>query len=224
MVDASTTTRRSTMDTQRNDRTSPLFRITSGGVGATVWVRPSRPGDLPAVEAMVRRSSADTLHRRFHGPFGTIARRELRRMVRSTPAHRSWVAVATGGVRGVVSLVLDHEGQAEVALLVEDEWQRHGVGRQLAEEAMVEACSLRLREVVAFIQAENWQARAFFASVAPEATACFEGGDVIVRIPVPARVRRAPGPRAASPAYGAILGRDPHRLTAPSDRSTARTG
>lgn len=178
------------MDTQRNDRTTQPFRVAAGAARATVRVRPSQPGDLPALEAMVERSSADTLYRRFHGPYGAIARRELRRIARSTPDHRSWVAVAAGGVRGVVSLVLDDTGAAEVAFLVEDDWQRHGVGRRLAEAAMVEAGRLRVRELVAYVQAENWRARSFFLGVAPGASARFEDGDVVVRIPVPAAVRR----------------------------------
>jgi N-acetylglutamate synthase-like GNAT family acetyltransferase len=151
---------------------------------AHLHVRPARPSDLPLLEAMVGRSSSDTVYRRFHGALGNAARAELRRISRPSPEHRSWVAVGRGGVRGTVTLAFAADGQAEIALFVEDDWFRHGVGRALAHAAIAEANRLGVREVVAYIQPENFRAREFFRSVAPGASSKFEHREVVVRIPV----------------------------------------
>jgi GNAT superfamily N-acetyltransferase len=152
---------------------------------AHLHVRPARPSDLPLLEAMVGRSSADTVYRRFHGALGNGARAELRRISRPSPEHRSWVAVGRGGVRGTATLAFSADGEAEIALFVEDDWFRHGVGRALAAAAVSEAGRLGVREIVAYIQPENFRAREFFRSVAPGATSRFEHREVVVRIPVP---------------------------------------
>lgn len=165
--------------------TEPL-RLVAGPVVANLRVRPARPSDRSALEAMFGRSSDDTLYRRFHGPMGSLAKREIHRISQPTAEHRSWVAVAAGGVRGTATLVLDRDGTAELAFVVEDDWQRHGVGRALAVAVLEEAARLRVPTVVAFVQAENWRARQFFRSVAPEADARLEDREVVVRIPVAA--------------------------------------
>jgi N-acetylglutamate synthase-like GNAT family acetyltransferase len=151
---------------------------------AHLHVRPARASDLPLLEAMVARSSADTVYRRFHGVLGQAAKAELRRISRPSPGHRSWVAVGRGGVRGTVTLAFAANGEAEIAVFVEDDWFRHGVGRALAQAAVEEASRLGVREIVAYIQPENFRAREFFRSVAPGATSKFEDREVVVRIPV----------------------------------------
>jgi GNAT superfamily N-acetyltransferase len=115
---------------------------------------------------------------------GSVAKHEIHRISHPTAAHRSWVAVATGGVRGTATLVLAADGIAELAFVVEDDWQRHGVGRALAAAVLAEAARLRIPTVTAYVQAENWRARQFFRDVAPEADARLEDREVVVRIPV----------------------------------------
>ena len=100
--------------------TNQLLRLVDGPMVTNLRVRPARVSDLAALDAMVERSSADTLYRRFHGPFGDTAKKELRRIVRPSADHRSWVAVAKGGVRGTATLAFGADGVVEVAILVED--------------------------------------------------------------------------------------------------------
>lgn len=164
---------------------APVLRLVHGAAAASLRVRPARRSDLPALEALVARSSADTLYRRFHGALGAAARRELRRISRPGADHRSVVAVAAGGIRGTATVVRLGPDAAELAFLVEDDWQRAGVGRALADALVEEARRMGVTELVAVVQPENWRARAFFRAVAPGARAAFEGGDVVVRIPVP---------------------------------------
>jgi GNAT superfamily N-acetyltransferase len=100
------------------------------------------------------------------------------------------VAVGHGGVRGTATLAFGANGEAEIALLVEDDWHRHGVGRALAEAAVDEAGRLGVEEIVAYVQPENFRARDFFRSIVPGASSKFEDREVVVRIPVPAATNR----------------------------------
>src|SRR5262245_6240572 len=131
-----------------NPTRHPVLTLVAGPAVATLTVRPARPSDLPLLEAMVDRSSPDTLYRRFHGALGAGAKRELRRISRPSPRHRSWVAVGRGGVRGTATLAFGADGEAEIALFVEDDWIRHGVGRALADAVVREAAELGVREIV----------------------------------------------------------------------------
>lgn len=179
-----------------------VLTLVSGPALAHLHVRPARPSDLSLLEGMVARSSPDTVYRRFHGVLGAAAKRELRRVSRPSPDHRSWVAVARGGVRGTATLAFGRDGEAEIALFVEDDWARHGVGRVLAEAAVEEAARLGVREIVAYIQPDNFRAREFFRAIAPGASSKFEDREVVVRIPVPA----AEGHRER-PSFRADVGR-----------------
>jgi len=157
------------------------------GAGA-VRIRPARPTDEPLLLDLIERCSPDTVYRRFHGVFGTVARKELRRVANPTYAHRSWVAVEGGEVRGTVSLVRDRRGDLEIAILVEDAWGHRGLGRRLVEAALRDAARQGATEVVAWIQAENQRAIGFFRTVVPGATGAFVDGEVLMRLPVPAAV------------------------------------
>jgi N-acetylglutamate synthase-like GNAT family acetyltransferase len=189
--------------TAGSNRPTPALTLVPGAAPATVHVRPARPSDQALLEALVERSSADTVYRRFHGVLGAAAKRELRRIARPSPDHRSWVAVGRGGVVGTATLAFGSNGEAEIALLVEDDWQRHGVGRALAESVVEEAGQLGVEEIVAYVQPDNFRAREFFRSLAPGARSKFEDREVVVRIPVPVPANR----REVSPFRGADAGR-----------------
>jgi N-acetylglutamate synthase-like GNAT family acetyltransferase len=166
----------------------PVLRLVAGAAVAHLHVRPARRSDRVAIEAMLDRTSPDTLYRRFHGMLGAAGiRREVGRMTNPTRLHRSWVAVGRGGIRGVGTLAFGADGRTEIAFLVEDDWQRSGVGRALAEVVIGAAGELGLRSVDALVQPDNWRARSFFKALSPEAKARFEDGEVVVAIPIEAR-------------------------------------
>lgn len=156
-------------------------------------VRPARPGDLPALTALTERCSFDTLYRRFHGATGTPLRRELARAATAADGHRSWVAVADGEVRGIATLAQGRSGDVEVAFLVEDGWQRRGLGRALARRLRAEASGAGHRDLVAMVQADNDRAIRFVRAVAPGTSVRFDGAaEYRLRIPVGASRSVAP--------------------------------
>lgn len=150
---------------------------------AGIDVRPARPGDLPGLQAMVERCSPDTLHRRFHGVVGSGARRELERIAHPTGRHRSWVAVdGDGDVHGTSTLAWGHDGEVEVAFLVEDDHQRRGLGRALAGVAAEEARAAGVPQVEAIVQPDNRRALRFLRAVAPGLSMRFADGSTVATI------------------------------------------
>jgi GNAT superfamily N-acetyltransferase len=150
-------------------------------------LRASRPGDLESLRAFVARCSPETLYRRFHGTGPYAISRELARIASPTKAHRSWVAVEGEEVRGTASLARSRSGATEMAVLVEDQWFRRGIGRALVGELIAHAERTGVDTVTAWIQADNERALRFIRAVAPHASIRFVGGaEFEARLPVAA--------------------------------------
>ena len=153
-----------------------------------VQIRPARPADAAALERFFDRCSPESRYQRFHGATGPTVRRELARITAGSPDHRSWVAVdARDGrtIRGTATLARGHDGEVEVAFLVEDGWTRHGVGRRLFGEMALHAEAEGLESLVARVQGGNERARRFLRTVAPGARTRFLGaGEFELDLPV----------------------------------------
>ncbi|NJQ04340.1 GNAT family N-acetyltransferase [Streptomyces lonarensis] len=114
---------------------------------AGIVLRPAGPAELAAAGAMHDRCSEESLARRYHGPPGE-ASRYLPHLL--GPHHGRSVAAwsADGRLVGLGHLLWDGD-EAEVALLVEDAWQRRGVGTALLSELLALAALSGRRTVYA---------------------------------------------------------------------------
>src|SRR5262245_20292250 len=181
------------------DDWSSYRRVMEMPTGMTI--RPSAPGDGPALHALVDRCSAGTLVRRFHGGGVGPAHREMDRVAQHAATHRSWVAEADGEIHGAGTLAWagPDEARAEVAFLVEDAWFRRGVGRGLYAAIAAEARREGIA-VSASVQADNERAIRFLVGVAPGARPRY-AGDGLVEVtfpPAPAVVPSAPAVAAVA--------------------------
>jgi GNAT superfamily N-acetyltransferase len=94
----------------------------------SLHVQPLVPDDLPAVGAMTARCSRQTIFHRFHGFI------DLPTYLASllTSEQMTVLAWSQGCCVGLASLAPSPQGH-EVGVLVEDRWQRQGVGAALLE-------------------------------------------------------------------------------------------
>ncbi|MCS0635649.1 GNAT family N-acetyltransferase [Streptomyces sp. LP05-1] len=121
--------------------------------GDRITVRRAGPDDLPAARAMHDRCSDRTLGLRYHGPVAD-ADRYLGHLL--SPRFGRTLAAETAGGRLVALGHLLWDGdETEVALLVEDDWQRRGVGAALLERLVALATEARCESVYAVTQASN---------------------------------------------------------------------
>jgi ribosomal protein S18 acetylase RimI-like enzyme len=131
-----------------------------------IWLRPPGGRDLPCLAAMWERCSLATRIGRFHAPVRDIPASYLATVL-SDPATsllagpgRGDAAVAGPGRAGAVvvalaSLIPGDGGSAELGVLVEDAWQRRGIGRRLVTELIAGASDRQITEVTASVLAQN---------------------------------------------------------------------
>ncbi|MDH6141930.1 RimJ/RimL family protein N-acetyltransferase [Kitasatospora sp. GP30] len=121
--------------------------------GAELTVRRAVPQDRAAALAMHHRCSTETLRRRYHGPVAD-ADRYLAHLL--DPRHGQTLAVETadGELVALAHLLWDDDS-AELAVLVEDAWQRRGLGVDLLRRMAALAAEAGVATVYAVTQAGN---------------------------------------------------------------------
>ncbi|MFF7449471.1 MULTISPECIES: GNAT family N-acetyltransferase [unclassified Streptomyces] len=121
--------------------------------GNDITVRRADVGDLEAAKAMHERCSTRTLGLRYHGPVGD-ADRYLNHLLSPRFGRTLAVQTTSGRLVGLGHLLWDGD-ETEVALLVEDEWQRRGIGSELLRRLVRLAVEARCESVYAVTQASN---------------------------------------------------------------------
>ncbi|WP_223832682.1 GNAT family N-acetyltransferase [Streptomyces venezuelae] len=121
--------------------------------GNSITVRRADTADIEAAKAMHERCSPATLDKRYHGPVHD-ADRYLNHLLSPRFGRTLAVRTASGRIVGIGHLLWDGD-ETEVALLVEDEWQRRGIGGQLLGRLVAMAVEAGCESVYAVTQASN---------------------------------------------------------------------
>ncbi|MCM2430159.1 GNAT family N-acetyltransferase [Streptomyces sp. RKAG337] len=121
--------------------------------GNEITIRRAGPEDLPAARAMHDRCSPATLAQRYHGPVPD-ADRYLKHLLSPRFGRTLAVETASGRLVALAHLLWDGD-ENEVALLVEDDWQRRGIGAELLRKLVGHAVEAGRGSVYAVTQANN---------------------------------------------------------------------
>ncbi|WP_425246304.1 GNAT family N-acetyltransferase [Streptomyces sp. NEAU-NA10] len=121
--------------------------------GNAITVRRADTGDLEAAKAMHERCSARTLGMRYHGPVGD-ADRYLNHLLSPRFGRTLAVQTPSGRLVGLGHLLWDGD-ETEVALLVEDQWQRRGIGAELLGRLVAMAVEAGCESVYAVTRSSN---------------------------------------------------------------------
>ncbi|MFF4349933.1 GNAT family N-acetyltransferase [Streptomyces sp. NPDC001530] len=121
--------------------------------GKAITVRRADVSDVEAAKAMHERCSSRTLSMRYHGPVGD-ADRYLNHLLSPRFGRTLAVQTASGRIVGLGHLLWDGD-ETEIALLVEDDWQRHGIGSELLGRLVTMAVEAGCASVYAVTQASN---------------------------------------------------------------------
>ncbi|BCJ57680.1 GNAT family N-acetyltransferase [Micromonospora endophytica] len=127
--------------------------------GAELTVRPAVADDLAAVVELHERCSARTRQRRYLAGGALPSPARLRRLLE--PARGVTLIAATTGSDGAAESVvamahlLAEGDEAELALLVRDDWQRRGLGSTLLRRLTRQAESAGYAAMVLHVQADN---------------------------------------------------------------------
>jgi GNAT superfamily N-acetyltransferase len=132
--------------------------------GTGFYVRALEPHDRAAVGTLFTRLSPESRHRRFLTPKPTLSQRELNYL--TVVDHRWREGLAAVGPDGLFVGVGHYGGEpgrlgvADVAVVVADEWQRHGIGAALGRALVARARMNGFLHLTATTMWENRPARA----------------------------------------------------------------
>ncbi|MGN6722562.1 MAG: GNAT family N-acetyltransferase [Marmoricola sp.] len=148
----------------------------------SVVIRMLTPDDRPALAAFPSRVSRESAIARFHGAITSLSDSVLDRFTDLEVArHEAVIAVDEEGIAGVARYVRD-EGTttAEVAVLVADAQQHHGLAHDLMRALIEAAGQAGITTLRAEIQPENLEARRFFAGLSRNSRERFADGLALV--------------------------------------------
>ncbi|OKK17640.1 acetyltransferase [Streptomyces sp. CB00455] len=121
--------------------------------GNEITVRRADGSDLAAARAMHDRCSERTLGLRYHGPVAD-ADRYLGHLLSPRFGRTLAATTASGKLVALGHLLWDGD-ETEVALLIEDDWQRRGIGSELLRRLLAMAVEAGCDSVYAVTQASN---------------------------------------------------------------------
>lgn len=121
--------------------------------GNEITVRRADGSDLAAARSMHERCSERTLGLRYHGPVAD-ADRYLGHLLSPRFGRTLAATTASGRLVALGHLLWDGD-ETEVALLIEDDWQRRGIGSQLLRRLIAMAVEAGCDSVYAVTQASN---------------------------------------------------------------------
>lgn len=128
--------------------------------GTRIALRPVRAHDACALDALIRALAPQTRRRRFHGAVNGASAAWLGRMVDPDP-QRELALVVEVGAPGTARLVAEARwalcdaDEAEFALVVDDAWQRQGIGRRALNALLASAGERGLRWMRGDVLADN---------------------------------------------------------------------
>jgi ribosomal protein S18 acetylase RimI-like enzyme len=129
-------------------------------VMGNVTIRPLTASDRAGLAAAFVHLSDETRRQRFRGLAKRLGERDLDRLTRiDHHRHEALAAVVpdTGQIVGVarfITLAGDPHA-AEVGIAVDDEWQHHGIGRQLMDRLVARARAEGISRLVAYVNDGN---------------------------------------------------------------------
>ena len=151
-----------------------------------VHVRPIRPEDGPALVEFHDGLSRDSQYLRFFNAHPHLSLAEVARFTQVDYQRRLALVVEQNG--GLIAVgrydMTGATGEAEVAFVVSDAYQRHGLGTMLLGRLAAAAAERGIEYFVAETLAVNRNMLAVFHESGFKTESWFEGGVVRVRFPI----------------------------------------
>lgn len=126
--------------------------------GTTIRLRPIRPEDEPELSALYARLSPETAYQRF---FTVMARLppSWAHILANVDYERRMAIVAVGPDNELIAVArydLDEAGnEAEIAIVVQDQWQGKGIGAMLLADLLSYAEAKGIRRFRAYVLTDN---------------------------------------------------------------------
>jgi len=150
-------------------------------------LHPVTGSHLPAIAAMWQRCTLATRIARFHAPVRHIPASYLKAVLDDPAASVMAQHESTGDVVALASLIRTASREwAELGVLVEDAWQRRGIGRRVVTRLIAAAPARGITAVEAYVLAENAKVADVLRRVPGDFSLAIDGPVLTVRIRLPA--------------------------------------
>ena len=156
-------------------------------VETQVSIRVATLDDGEGLRGMFSRSSAETIHRRFHTPFPQVPEWMLALMLDADRTDRGFlVAVADGEIVGHAMYAMLGGSEAEMAIVVEDGWQSRSIGKALLRGLAADAGRRGVETFVGSVLPDNRPMLGLIGAVFAGSRHAFDDGAYLVRMPLQA--------------------------------------
>ncbi len=152
-----------------------------------VTCRPIRPDDADRLRRLLPRLSPETRYRRFFSPVTSVSPTLLRHLVDVDHDDReALVALVDDEIIAVARYDRAHDDPAlaEVAVVVEDDWQGNGVGRYVMTRLGIEADRRGITRFSADVLPSNDVPVKLARAVAPMVEVSFRDGETHLLMPL----------------------------------------
>jgi ribosomal protein S18 acetylase RimI-like enzyme len=139
-------------------------------------VRRARATDLEGFDAFLAGLSVETSTRRFFTPTTKLPRRQARQLLDNDRTRGAWVAVEGSTVVAHGCWVALSPDTAELAMVVADGCQRHGLGRRLMRELLRDMAGLGMDRMEMVVQPDNRDVVGLISRAWPDARPRSEDG------------------------------------------------
>ncbi len=163
-------------------------------------IREIEAGDVERLERLFYRLSPETVYRRFFSPIAKPRRATLEHLANVDHVNRdAVVAVVDDEIIGVARYdkVDGYPNAAEIAVVVEDAWQRHHIATLLMNELARRARSRGFEMFTAAMLGDNQPVVSLVRALNPNARVSWDSGALSARLPLVRDVARDPRPDAA---------------------------
>ena len=154
--------------------------------GTALTVRPIAITDAAGLERLFTRLSPASVYSRFFSPMARPPRAALLRLADVDHGRRDALVALDGDEIVGVARYDARPGstEAEIALTIEDAWQRRGLGSQLARRLGKVARARGYERFVATMLPDNRAALGLIHKVSPDATVRFVAGEYEASVPL----------------------------------------
>ena len=173
----------------RAQAAADVDRLIATRNGRDLTIRPIQIADVDRLDRMFGRLSPASVRFRFFSPLRVVPRSALLRLALVDHCRDEAFVALDGddivGVAGYNGLPgPDHAGprEAELAVAVEDAWQRNGLGRALTRRLTRTAREHGCEAFLVRILPDNRAALALLRRLAPDAVVQFAGGEYAARL------------------------------------------
>jgi len=154
--------------------------------GYVVGIQAVSLEDRELLRRMFSRLSRESIYQRFHMPYPSVPEWAVALFIGShEPQGKYLVAVVGNNIVGHAMYTRSEDGRsADIGIIVEDEWQRRGIGKLLLSKLAAAARRQRIEAFTGVVLGENRATMRLVTAVFTEVRSTVRGGQYEIYVPL----------------------------------------